>query len=146
MNRNIFVTLAILAAFVSCTESSVRQPSASASRALEEGFLSPPDDARPRVWWHWMNGNVTMEGAMADIEWMHRVGVGGFHVFDAGLTTPQIVDHRVTYMSDEWKSIFEACIRKAESYGMETAVAGSPGWSETGGPWEKSPWLMRPAP
>ena len=143
MNRNIFVTLAILAAFVSCTESSVRQPSASASRALEEGFLSPPDDARPRVWWHWMNGNVTMEGAMADIEWMHRVGVGGFHVFDAGLTTPQIVDHRVTYMSDEWKSIFEACVRKAESYGMETAVAGSPGWSETGGPWVEPHQAMK---
>ncbi|MGN1216310.1 MAG: glycosyl hydrolase [Candidatus Cryptobacteroides sp.] len=142
MNRHFFAFLAILAALVSCTQSS-GIPSPDAARSLEEGFLTPPDDAKPRVWWHWMNGNVTMEGAMADIDWMHRVGVGGFHVFDAGLTTPQIVDHRVAYMSDEWKEIFEACIRKADSYGMETAVAGSPGWSETGGPWVEPQHAMK---
>ena len=29
---------------------------------LEEGFLSPPENAKPRVWWHWMNGNIAKEG------------------------------------------------------------------------------------
>ncbi len=24
-------------------------------------FLNPPATARPRVWWHWMNGNITKE-------------------------------------------------------------------------------------
>ena len=24
---------------------------------LRNGFLNPPPSARPRVWWHWMNGN-----------------------------------------------------------------------------------------
>ena len=23
---------------------------------LEQGFQNPPESARPRVWWHWMNG------------------------------------------------------------------------------------------
>lgn len=122
MKPHRILVFALAAALASCAHIS-GVPSPYAARLLEEGFQSPPDDAKPRVWWHWMNGNVTMEGAMADIEWMNRVGVGGFHVFDAGLTTPQIVDHRVSYMSDEWKEIFEACIRKAEGYGMETAVA-----------------------
>ena len=27
--------------------------------ALERGFQNPPDSAKPRVWWHWMNGNIT---------------------------------------------------------------------------------------
>jgi hypothetical protein len=40
------------------------------SDALERGFLDPPAAARPRVWWHWMNGNVTKEGITADLEWM----------------------------------------------------------------------------
>ncbi|MBN2028815.1 hypothetical protein JW824_01085, partial [bacterium] len=44
---------------------------------LEEGFQNPPNSARPRVWWHWMNGNVTKEGIKADFEWMNRVGIGG---------------------------------------------------------------------
>ena len=38
-----------------------------------------------------MNGNVTKEGIKADLEWMNRVGIGGFQNFDASLGTPQIV-------------------------------------------------------
>src|ERR1017187_18587 len=26
---------------------------------MKSGFENPPDSARPRVWWHWMNGNGT---------------------------------------------------------------------------------------
>src|SRR5438067_214517 len=33
---------------------------------LDRGFLNPPPSARPRVWWHWMNGNVTQEGIKLD--------------------------------------------------------------------------------
>jgi len=24
--------------------------------------LNPPDSAKPRVWWHWMSGNITKDG------------------------------------------------------------------------------------
>ena len=33
-----------------------------AALTLEQGFKNPPDSAKPRVWWHWMNGNITQEG------------------------------------------------------------------------------------
>ena len=52
---------------------------------LENGFLNPPESAKPRVWWHWMNGNITKEGIKADLEWMKRVGIGGFQNFDAAI-------------------------------------------------------------
>ena len=42
---------------------------------LKRGFENPPESARPRVWWHWMNGNITKEGIKLDLEWMHRVGL-----------------------------------------------------------------------
>src|SRR5580765_4673121 len=64
---------------------------------LERGFRNPPDSAKPRVWWHWMNGNITKEGIKADLEWMKRVGIGGFQNFDAGLNTPQIVEKRLVF-------------------------------------------------
>src|SRR5690349_18332782 len=70
------------------------------------GFQNPPNSARPRVWWHWMNGNITKEGIRLDIDWMHRVGLGGFQSFDAALETPQVVDHRVVYMTPEWRDTF----------------------------------------
>src|SRR5213079_1468691 len=67
--------------------------------ALESEFVDPPDSAKPRVWWHWMNGNVTKEGIKLDLEWMKRVGIGGFQNFDAALNTPKLVDKRLVYMT-----------------------------------------------
>ncbi|HET6168654.1 MAG TPA: glycosyl hydrolase, partial [Terracidiphilus sp.] len=53
--------------------------------SLQNGFQNPPESARPRVWWHWMNGNITKEGITADLQWMHRAGLGGYQNFDAAL-------------------------------------------------------------
>jgi alpha-L-rhamnosidase len=102
---------------------------------LKRGFEDPPSAARPRVWWHWMNGNITKEGIKLDLDWMHRVGIAGFQNFDAALQTPQVVEKRLAYMTPEWKEAFKYAIQLGDQYGMEMAIAGSPGWSETGGPW-----------
>jgi hypothetical protein len=98
-------------------------------------FVSPPQSAWPRVWWHWMNGNITKEGIKLDLEWMHRVGIGGFQNFDASLSTPQVVEKRLAYMTPDWKEAFKYAVTLGDSLGMEEAIASSPGWSETGGPW-----------
>lgn len=110
---------------------------------LEEGFVNPPPEARPRVWWHWMNGNITKNGIRSDFEWMKRVGIAGFQNFDAGLTTPQIVDKRLVFMTPEWKDAFKFTTELADSLGLEMAIAGSPGWSESGGPWVKPEEAMK---
>jgi len=104
---------------------------------LYQSFQNPPKEARPRVWWHWMNGNITKDGIYKDLTWMKRSGVVGFHNFDAGLSTPQIVQKRVVYMSPEWKDAFAYTVKLADSLDMEMTIASSPGWSETGGPWVK---------
>jgi len=104
---------------------------------LYKEFLSPGNSARPRVWWHWMNGNITEDGIRKDLEWMHRVGIGGFQNFDAALATPQIVEKRLTYMTPDWKDAFNFTTKLADSLHLEMAIAGSPGWSESGGPWVK---------
>ena len=107
----------------------------SSSDALKAGFKDPPANARPLVWWHWMNGNITKEGIKLDLEWMHRVGLGGFQTFDAQMGTPQVVSRRLTYMTPEWKDAFHYAITLSDQMGLEAGIASSPGWSETGGPW-----------
>ena len=107
------------------------------SDPLARGFRNPPDSAKPRVWWHWMNGNITKEGIKLDLEWMQRVGIGGFQNFDAALNTPKLVDHRLVYMTPEWQDAFRYATELADRLGLEEAIAGSPGWSESGGPWVK---------
>ena len=102
---------------------------------LKAGFVNPPESARPHVWWHWMNGNITEEGIKLDLEWMHRVGLGGFQTFDAQLNTPQVVKERLVYMTPAWKHAFRYATTLADQLGLEEGIASSPGWSETGGPW-----------
>lgn len=107
--------------------------------ALEQQFRDPPASARPRVWWHWMNGNVTQDGVAKDLAWMKRVGIGGAQAFDANYQTPQIVEKRLIYMTPEWKAAFRFAAAEAERLGLELAMASSPGFSETGGPWVAPP-------
>ncbi|MFD2571815.1 glycosyl hydrolase [Spirosoma soli] len=104
---------------------------------LQSGFQNPPNAARPRVWWHWMNGNITKEGIQKDLEWMQRVGIGGFQNFDASLFTPQVVAKKLVFMTPEWKDAFRHTTELADKLQLEMAIAGSPGWSVTGGPWVK---------
>ncbi len=82
-----------------------------------------------------MSGNITKEGIKADLEWMKRSGIAGFQNFDAGLNTPQIVEKRLVFMTPEWKEAFKYTATLADQLGLEMAIAGSPGWSESGGPW-----------
>ncbi|GAB4036308.1 glycosyl hydrolase [Spirosoma gilvum] len=102
---------------------------------LQTGFQSPPNAAKPRVWWHWMNGNITKEGITKDLEWMKRVGIGGFQNFDASLMTPAVTPKKLVFMTPEWKDAFKHTTDLAKKLGLEMAIAGSPGWSVTGGPW-----------
>jgi len=109
----------------------------STGTTLEDDFITPPQSAKPLVWWHWMNGNVTREGIEKDLAWMDRVGIGGVQNFDAQLMTPKIVDTALEYMTPAWKDTFEYALGEANKHNFEFGIAASPGWSETGGPWVK---------
>lgn len=124
------VALILLIMTYACTDSGN-----STSEKLLQNFKSPPNEARPRVWWHWMNGNITKDGIRKDFEWMKRVGIGGFQNFDANLFTPVVVEKPLVFMTPEWKDAFKFTTKLADSLGLEMTIAGSPGWSVTGGPW-----------
>jgi len=123
------------------TPSPVPAPTRAATEAdadairLRAEFVAPPRSARPLVWWHWMNGNISKEGIRLDLEWMDRAGLGGYQLFDAARSTPQIVARRMPYMSPAWKDAFGYASTLARQHGFEQSIASSPGWSLTGGPW-----------
>ena len=82
-----------------------------------------------------MNGNITKEGIQKDLDWMKRVGIGGVQNFDANLFTPVVVQKKLVFMTPEWKDAFRFATMLADKNGLEMTIAGSPGWSVTGGPW-----------
>lgn len=125
----------VLLICVACCGLPAQTPATPSDDTLWRAFANPPNSARPRVWWHWMDGNITPEGIKLDLEWMHRVGIAGVTIFEGAIDTPQVVPHRLVYMTPEWKQAFSYALTLARSLGMEVSIASSPGWSETGGPW-----------
>lgn len=109
--------------------------SADKTDALYEGFVDPPNPARPQAWWHWMNGYIDAQEARKDLEWLRSVGVGGVQVFEVGLGPEAPLEQRVVYGTDAWRTAIEAAAASAKSLGLDFAITTSPGWSATGGPW-----------
>jgi hypothetical protein len=142
MENNLRRSLSLLSIFIFASAlaflpgSSEAQATAGQNFSVE-AFVKPPNTARPRVWWHWMNGNITTDGIRKDLLWMNSAGIAGFQNFDAALFTPQVVKTRLIYMTPEWKEAFYFTTKLADSLHLEMAIAGSPGWSESGGPWVK---------
>ena len=99
---------------------------------LDEGFTAPPREARPRVLWMWMNGNVTADGITRDLEAMKRVGLGGALVFNIGEFIPK---GPVAYGGPEWQALMLHAARECDRLGLDLAMHNSPGWSSSGGPW-----------
>lgn len=60
-----------------------------------------------------MSGNVSKEGITADLEWMHRVGIGGMQMFDGDLGVARYLDKPVIWMTPEWKDAFTCDPRPA---------------------------------
>ena len=102
---------------------------------LTDGFRHPPDTARPRTWWHWINGYVTKPGITADLEAMKRIGLAGFQLFDGDLKVEIPELKSVPYMSQEYLELLRHTATEAKRLGLEFTMVACPGWSQLGAPW-----------
>lgn len=109
---------------------------------LAAAFRQPGTDARPWVYWFWMNGNITPEGITADLEAMHEVGIGGCLIMHVKLG--DIGEHKlgnmppdgpVRFMSDDFRKLFTHAAREAQRLGMTLDMNNADGFTGSGGPW-----------
>lgn len=98
-------------------------------------FREPGPAARPRAWWHWMNGDVDVPGLRADLQWMKDVGLGGFVIVEGALPGKQRVQPPVLFDSPAWRAAVRATAEEAVRLGLEMGINTSTGWSISGGPW-----------
>ena len=109
--------------------------------ALCTGFANPPDDAKPRTWWHWMQGMVTKEGITRDMEAMKAVGVGGCTLLDIGFF--ERLQGPVHTLSPEWFECVNHAAKEATRLGLELSIHNCSGWSSSGGPWIRPEFAMK---
>ena len=87
--------------------------------------------------------NVTKEGITKDLEWMKRVGIGGFMLADVNAGGGQTVEKKIPFGTPEWFDAVRFAASEADRLGLEMSIFSSPGWSETGGPWVKPEQAMK---
>ena len=115
------------------------------SEDLEADFQNPPDYARTRAYWWWLEGYMTRQGVLDDLTAMKEAGIMGAIVFDAGNSS--YYTGRLTYsnsvlptqsgpgfMSSEWRKLFTYACHIADSLGIEMSLNITSGWND-GGPW-----------
>ena len=111
------------------------------SADIHSQFAAPPTKYGPHAWWHWMNGDVNPEQAVADLTWLSEQGIAGVQLFDAGMGPAP--DSPLTFGSDAWRDAVKLSAGTAQSLGMDFVITTSPGWSATGGPWVTQEQAMK---
>ncbi|MEK7780058.1 MAG: glycosyl hydrolase [Verrucomicrobiota bacterium] len=104
--------------------------------ALVDAWNNPPQDARLRAYWWWINGNVTKEAITRDLEQMKAIGFGGALICDADGSSQDGNDrapHGPTFFSPEWRELYKHTLREADRLGLEMSLNIQSGWN-LGGP------------
>jgi len=112
---------------------------AAAADALAQGFADPPNSARLRAYWWWLNGNVTKAAITRDLEEMKAKGFGGALICDAGGAEQDgndPVPHGPTFFTPEWRELYKHTLREADRLGLEMSLNILSGWN-LGGPMVK---------
>jgi hypothetical protein len=106
------------------------------AQTIEQGFLNPPQSAKPWVFWYWMHAAVSKEGITADLEAMKEVGIGGAYLMPIKDTA-----HRIPFqptarqLSPEWWSLVKFSLQEAKRLRLQLGMHVSDGFALAGGPW-----------
>ena len=134
MKLNAF--LGIMLAFSTCSLAGMLPT----NEDLAKDFASPPDSARPGVYWYFMDGNQTKEGMTRDLESMKQAGLGHALFLDINHGVPR---GSVAFLGEEWQNQYVHAVREAERIGLEIYLGSGPGWAGSGGPWVKPEQSMQ---
>jgi hypothetical protein len=109
---------------------------AMAQDRTQDGFADPPNSARLRAYWWWLNGNVTKEAITRDLEQMKTQGFGGALICDADGASQDgndRVPHGPDFFSAQWRELYRHTLREAHRLGLEMSLNIQSGWN-LGGP------------
>lgn len=104
-------------------------------RGLDSGFVNPPNDSRPRTWWHWVNENITEYGITKDLEAMKRIGLKGAQITNIYQGGPPEAQGEDVVLSPAWIKAVQHAAKECERLGMTLGASSAAGCSGSGGPW-----------
>jgi hypothetical protein len=130
-----FLTAIFFAAIFSLSPGKISAQT-NAQDSLESGWNNPPNAARLRAYWWWLNGNVTKASITHDLEEMKAKGFGGAVIIDADGSSQDgnaRAPHGPDFFSPEWRELYKHALREANRLGLEISLNIQSGWN-LGGP------------
>ena len=111
---------------------SAQEKKSNTETQLEAGFKNPPQETKPRTWYHINSGNASKEGFTKDLKAIKDAGIGGVLVFNVTMGLPE---GDVKYNSQEHRDILAHGAKECEKLGLSFGVHNCDGWTSSGGPW-----------
>ena len=102
--------------------------------SLRTSFITPPDAARPRVYWWWLFNRVDREGITRDLEQFRAKGISGVNLICTGGYAGKAPLPGVEFLGKEWRELFRHAISEAKRLNIEIGFNMAGGWTMMG-PW-----------
>lgn len=122
-----YLALIILISFAGCR----KDPDI---EALRDSFISPPDSARPRVYWWWLYNRVDREAITRDLEEFRAKGISGVNLICTGGYAGKAPLPGVEFLGKEWRELFRHAVSEARRLNIEIGFNMAGGWTMMG-PW-----------
>ena len=103
-----------------------------AGDTLLSSFYSPPDAAKPRVYWFWEFNRVTKEGITRDLEQFKAKGISGVNLICTGGYAGKEPLPGVKFLGEEWRALFRYAVRQANLLHIEIGFNLAGGWTLMG--------------
>ncbi|MDR1813742.1 MAG: family 78 glycoside hydrolase catalytic domain [Tannerella sp.] len=117
--------------------------SGDSAEEIAKRFVTPPDGARPGVFWCWLNGNMTRERITADLEAMKSKGLMRTVIYDlAAVNRPDIVPAGPAFLGEESAALIRFALEEGRRLGIKIGLVASSGWN-AGGSWVMPDWAAK---
>ncbi len=131
--KNIFIFLLLASSITSYgQDNSLTKP------LLLKHFKNPPNEARPKVYWWWLNGYTDPVRMKEELVTIKNAGLGGVDIFEIGLPPAsdpnQIIPSGPAFMGDSSLKAIKFAIDEAGKLGLEVGLNLASSWN-AGGNW-----------
>ena len=96
------------------------------------------ENAKPWVFWYWVQSGISKKGITADLEAMKTNGIGGAYLMTikgSKSSTPSLYEKPVEQLTPEWWEMVKFAMDEAKRLDLKLGMHVSDGFALAGGPW-----------
>ncbi|PWS28827.1 DNA-binding protein [Pedobacter yonginense] len=96
------------------------------------------DQAKPWVFWYWVQAGVSKAGITADLEAMKTNGIGGAYLMSikgSSASNPPLYSNPSNQLSPQWWDMVKFAMQEAKRLDLKLGMHVSDGFALAGGPW-----------